>query len=540
MHDPSRARVHEHALELVVEPHPRRPAEHGAGLAEQDDELGLADRDRAARAGPLGLAGGLVGAQRRADVERQALVDRAGDAQGRAVLAHLLDELRAEHAHAGDPLVEAQVAAAGEVGVVLRAGEREGAAPHQRVDPRARGRGRRRPLGAGVRAPWPRAAARPPGGGGTISSRAGTAWRGGFTSGDYRRRPRERSSQCPVAKPRCHSSAEARMEREERRMKPVERWVEQVAATLRPDRVAWCDGSEAENARLVDADARRRHPPPASRGEGPRLVPAPQPPLGRGPHRAPHLHRQPDARGRRAHEQLDVPRGGPAAGVAALRGRDEGADALRRPLRHGPARLALQPGRRRGHGQPLRRREHADHDPHGPGRARPAGLLRGVRARAPLARRPLARAPLHRALPGGALDLERGLGLRRQRAPRQEVLRAAHRLDHGPRPGLDGRAHAHPRARAAGRGDPLRRRRLPLRLRQDEPRHARLAVRGPRLQGAHGGRRHRLAAARPRRAALGGQPRGRLLRRRARHRARRPTRTPSPRSRATRSSRTWR
>ena len=35
-------------------------------------------------------------------------------------------------------------------------------------------------------------------------------------------------------------------------MKPVERWVEQVEATLRPDRVVWCDGSEAENARLVD------------------------------------------------------------------------------------------------------------------------------------------------------------------------------------------------------------------------------------------------------------------------------------------------
>ena len=34
-------------------------------------------------------------------------------------------------------------------------------------------------------------------------------------------------------------------------MKPVERWVEHVASTLRPDRVAWCDGSEAENARLV-------------------------------------------------------------------------------------------------------------------------------------------------------------------------------------------------------------------------------------------------------------------------------------------------
>ena len=35
-------------------------------------------------------------------------------------------------------------------------------------------------------------------------------------------------------------------------MKAVERWVEQAAATLRPDRVAWCDGSGAENERLVD------------------------------------------------------------------------------------------------------------------------------------------------------------------------------------------------------------------------------------------------------------------------------------------------
>ena len=51
-----------------------------------------------------------------------------------------------------------------------------------------------------------------------------------------------------------------------------------------------------------------------------------------------------------------------------------------------------------------------------------------------------------------------GLRLRRQRAPGQEVLRAAHRQHHGPRPGLDGRAHAHPGAGAAGRRDALRRR----------------------------------------------------------------------------------
>jgi phosphoenolpyruvate carboxykinase (GTP) len=56
---------------------------------------------------------------------------------------------------------------------------------------------------------------------------------------------------------------------------------------------------------------------------------------------------------------------------------------------------------------------------------------------------------VHRALPGNPRNLVLRLGLRRQRAAGQEVLRAAHRLHHGPRPGLAGRAHADP-----GRGIP--------------------------------------------------------------------------------------
>ena len=79
------------------------------------------------------------------------------------------------------------------------------------------------------------------------------------------------------------------------------------------------------------------------------------------------------------------------------------------------------------------------------------------------------RQQVHRPLPGDARDLVLRLGLRRQRAARQEVLRAADRLGDGPRRGLDGRAHADPQADLArGRGQ-VRDRRLPVGVRQDQP-----------------------------------------------------------------------
>ena len=56
----------------------------------------------------------------------------------------------------------------------------------------------------------------------------------------------------------------------------------------------------------------------------------------------------------------------------------------------------------------------------------------------------LAGPPLHPPLSRGTVDLERRLGLRRQRPAGQEVLCPSHRLAHGPRSGLAGRAHADP------------------------------------------------------------------------------------------------
>ena len=126
------------------------------------------------------------------------------------------------------------------------------------------------------------------------------------------------------------------------------------------------------------------------------------------------------------------------------------------------------------------------------------------------------RQQVHRPLPRDARDLVLRLGLRRQRAARQEVLRAAHRLGDGARRGLDGRAHADPQADLArGRGQ-VHHRRVPERLRQDQPRDADPDARG--LEGRDDRRRHRLDEVRRRRPALRDQPRGRLLRRRAGHR----------------------
>jgi phosphoenolpyruvate carboxykinase (GTP) len=83
-----------------------------------------------------------------------------------------------------------------------------------------------------------------------------------------------------------------------------------------------------------------------------------------------------------------------------------------------------------------------------------------------------------------------GLGLRRQRAARQEVLRAAHRVHHGPRRRLARRAHAHPRHHAPERREEVHRRGVPVGVRQDEHGHVDPDAAG--LAGRDHRRRHRV------------------------------------------------
>ncbi len=140
-----------------------------------------------------------------------------------------------------------------------------------------------------------------------------------------------------------------------------------------------------------------------------------------------------------------------------------------------------------------------------PARARPGRRAVAVRCRE----------QVHRALPRDPRDHVLRLGLRRQRAARQEVLRAAHRLGDGARRRLARRAHADPQAhQPAGRVE-VHRRSVPVGVRQDQPGDAGADDSG--LEGRDDRRRHLLDEVRRRRTPVRDQPGGRLLRRRPGH-----------------------
>ncbi len=247
----------------------------------------------------------------------------------------------------------------------------------------------------------------------------------------------------------------------------------------------------------------------------------------RRPRRGTHLHLHGHRGRRRAHQQLGRPGRDEVDDDRSLPREHARPHDVRHPVLHGPRRGRPPDARGGDHRFRVRRRLHEDHDPDGrrdsAALRRPRRRLRQVPA---LGRRPARRGPgrrrvalqrdqVHLALPRNPRDLELRLRLRRQRPAGQEVLRAAHRVGHRARRGLARRAHADPQADLAGGEGVLHRRRLPLRLRQDQPRHA--AAHGPGLARRDHRRRHRLDALRRRRPPLRRQPRVRLLRRRAGH-----------------------
>jgi GTP-dependent phosphoenolpyruvate carboxykinase len=79
------------------------------------------------------------------------------------------------------------------------------------------------------------------------------------------------------------------------------KWVEDIAALTKPDRIHWCDGSAAENQAMCDllVKAGTFKPLPKRPGSYAAI-----PTVRRGPQRRPHLHLQQAQRRRRPHQQL--------------------------------------------------------------------------------------------------------------------------------------------------------------------------------------------------------------------------------------------
>ena len=303
-------------------------------------------------------------------------------------------------------------------------------------------------------------------------------------------------------------------------------WVSEVAELTQPDRVVFADGSEEENERLSDQLVAAGTFKRLNQAEEAELLPRAVRPVGRGARGVAHLHLFRARNRRRSHQQLDGP-GRDARHhdrpVPRLHARPHH---VRSAVLHGPARRRGPQARCRDHRLRVRRRVDAHDDPDGPGRAGQDGRRRLLRQGAALDRRAAGARPerravavqrhqVHQPLPGDPRDLELRLRLRRQRAARQEVLLAAHRVGDGPRRGLARRAHADPQADLAGEQGVLHRRGVPVGVRQDQPRDA--AADDPGLARRDRRRRHRLDAVRQGRPAVRGQPGVRLLRRRARH-----------------------
>ena len=252
----------------------------------------------------------------------------------------------------------------------------------------------------------------------------------------------------------------------------LQSWVEQVARLTKPDSIHWCTGSDAENSTLIEAMLRSGDLIKLNQATHPNCYLHRSSPsdVARVEHLTFVCTRNRDDAGPNNHwmDPAEAHRKVDALFDGAMRGRTMYVI----PYCMGPidspfarcgveitdsAYVVANMRIMTRMGTPALQRIERD-----------GTFVKGLHSIGDLESRP----PLHHALPGRAHDQERRLRLRRQRAARQEVPRAAHRQLAGARRRLARRAHAdHGRAEPGG-PHALHRRRVPVRVRQDQSRDA--------------------------------------------------------------------